>query len=66
MALDLKKGDLIEVMGFPCIEQGTIRMVNVTHDNKLYFVCGCGQHLIDDEVEESMRRHFVSITKANG
>lgn len=66
MVLDLKDGDLAEFVGFNCLPNGEIRLINVNSDGELYFFCDHGSHIIDNETKEDLRREWRSITKVEG
>ncbi len=63
MTVELKEGDLVELVGFHCLENGTIRRINASPDGQLYFFCMHGTHAIDRQVEIDLRLDHCSITK---
>jgi hypothetical protein len=60
----IKHGDLIEVVGLPCLENGSIRLVNKTSDGHLYIFCNiCQKHYLRDDLVMLMRYGEVVLTR---
>jgi hypothetical protein len=63
----LAEGNVIEVVGMPCLESGTLRRINKTSDGlHLYIFCGCidGMHALSDpNLQSAVHREAVTLTK---